>query len=44
MITTNNVYFPIQAALDGLMIALMFISDDIVKCSKKILRKNKILP
>ena len=26
MITINNVYFPIQAALDGLMIAPMLIA------------------
>ena len=31
MITTNNVYFPVQAALDGSMISPVFISDDIVK-------------
>ena len=31
VITINNVYFPIQAALDESMIAPMFISDDIVK-------------
>ena len=31
MITTNNVYFPVQAALDGAMISPVFISDDIVK-------------
>ena len=31
VITTNNVYFPVQAALDGVMISPMFISDDIVK-------------
>ena len=31
MITTNNVYFPVQVALDGLMISPVFISDDIVK-------------
>ena len=31
VITINNVYFPVQAALDGLMIAPVFISDDIVK-------------
>ena len=31
VITTNNVYFPVQAALDESMIALVFISDDIVK-------------
>ena len=31
MITTNNVYFPVQAALDGLIIPPMVISDNIVK-------------
>ena len=31
VITTNNVYFPVQAALDGAMISSMFTSDDIVK-------------
>ena len=31
VITTNNVYFPIQVALDGSMISLVFISNDIVK-------------
>ena len=31
VITTNNVYFPVQAALDGSMISPVFISDDIVK-------------
>ena len=31
VITTNNVYFPVQAALDGVMISPVFISDDIVK-------------
>ena len=31
VITTNNVYFPVQAALDGAMISPVFISDDIVK-------------
>ena len=31
VITINNVYFPVQAVLDGLMISPMFISDDIVK-------------
>ena len=31
VITTNNVYFLVQAALDGLMISSVFISDDIVK-------------
>ena len=31
MITTNNVYFPVQATLNGSMIAPMFISNDIVK-------------
>ena len=27
----NNIYFPVQAALDGVMISPVFISDDIVK-------------
>ena len=31
MITINNVYFTVQAVLDGLMISPVFISDDIVK-------------
>ena len=31
VITTNKVYFPVQAALDGLMISLVFISNDIIK-------------
>ena len=31
VITTNNVYFPVQATLDGVMISPVFISDDIVK-------------
>ena len=31
VITTNNVYFPVQAALDGSMISPVFISDDIVR-------------
>ena len=31
VITTNNVYFLVQAALDGVMISFVFISDDIVK-------------
>ena len=31
VIITNNVYFPVQAALDGLMISLIFISNNIVK-------------
>ena len=31
VITTNNVYFPVQTALDGLLISPVFISDDIVK-------------
>ena len=31
MITTNNVYFPVQATLNGSMISLVFISNDIVK-------------
>ena len=31
VITTNNVYFPVQAALDEVMISPVFISDDIVK-------------
>ena len=31
VITINNVYFPVQAALDGLMISPIFILDDIVK-------------
>ena len=31
VIMTNNVYFPVQAVLDELMISLMFILDDIVK-------------
>ena len=31
VIMINNVYFTVQAALDGLMISLMFISDDIIK-------------
>ena len=31
VITTNNVYFPVQAALDGVMISPVFISDNIVK-------------
>ena len=31
VITINNIYFPIQAALDGLMISSVFISDDVVK-------------
>ena len=31
VITINNVYFPVQVALDGLMIAPVFISDDIIK-------------
>ena len=31
IITTNNVYFPVQAALDGLMIFLIFILNDIIK-------------
>ena len=31
MITTNNIYFPVKAALNGSMIALVFISDNIVK-------------
>ena len=31
VITTNNVYFPVQAALNGSLISPVFISDDIVK-------------
>ena len=31
VITINNIYFPVQTALDRLMIFLMFISNDIVK-------------
>ena len=31
VITINNIYFPIQAALDELMISPMFISNDIIK-------------
>ena len=31
MITTNNVYFSVQAALNGSMISPVFISDDIIK-------------
>ena len=31
MIIINNIYFPVQAALDGLMISLVFISNDIIK-------------
>ena len=31
IITINNVYFPVQAALNGSMISPMFISNDIVK-------------
>ena len=31
VITTNNIYFPVQTALNGLMISPVFISDDIVK-------------
>ena len=31
VITINNVYFSVQAALDGSMISPVFISDDIVK-------------
>ena len=31
VITTNNVYFSVQAALNRLMISLVFISNDIVK-------------
>ena len=31
VITINNIYFPVQTVLDGLIISLIFISDDIVK-------------
>ena len=31
VITTNNVYFLVQAALNGSMISPVFISDNIVK-------------
>ena len=31
VIIINNIYFPVQAVLDGSMISPIFISDDIVK-------------
>ena len=31
MITINNVYFPVQVALDGMIISFVFISNDIIK-------------
>ena len=43
VITINNVYFPVQAVLDGSLISSIFISDDIVKWFLKKVKFGEML-
>ena len=43
MITTNNVYFPVQTVLNRLMISFIFILTDIVKWFLKRVAPDEML-